>query len=55
MLKSWDEITHAVSADYPDLIVNHMHIGAMCAKFVTQPEALDVVPEQPNLSLFQSS
>ncbi len=39
----WDEVTEAVSADYPDVRVTRYHIDAMAARFVMQPESLDVV------------
>ncbi len=39
----WDEMTERLSADYPDVTVSSMHIDAMAAKMVMQPESLDVV------------
>lgn len=39
----WDELTHQVAADYPDVTVSLMHIDAMAAKMVMAPESLDVV------------
>lgn len=39
----WDEITHKVAADYPDVAVSMMHIDAMAARMVMAPESLDVV------------
>jgi tartrate dehydrogenase/decarboxylase/D-malate dehydrogenase len=39
----WDEITDLVAKDYPDVEVNRYHIDAIAARFVMQPESLDVV------------
>jgi tartrate dehydrogenase/decarboxylase/D-malate dehydrogenase len=39
----WDEVTELVAADYPDVEVTRYHIDAMAARFVMQPETLDVV------------
>lgn len=39
----WDEVTEAVSAEYPDVAVTRYHIDAIAARFVMQPESLDVV------------
>ncbi len=39
----WDELTREVAADYPDVTMQLMHIDAMAAKMVLEPEALDVV------------
>ncbi|MBX4996006.1 tartrate dehydrogenase/decarboxylase/D-malate dehydrogenase [Rhizobium binae] len=39
----WDEITEAVSADYPDVSVTRYHVDAIAARFIMQPETLDVV------------
>jgi tartrate dehydrogenase/decarboxylase / D-malate dehydrogenase len=39
----WDEVTDLVAADYPDVTVTHYHIDAIAARFVMQPESLDVV------------
>ncbi|MFC4670952.1 tartrate dehydrogenase [Seohaeicola nanhaiensis] len=39
----WDEITRELAADYPDVTVSHMHIDAMAAKMVMNPQDLDVV------------
>ena len=39
----WDEVTDEVAADYPDVTVSRMHIDAMAAKFVMNPQDLDVV------------
>jgi tartrate dehydrogenase/decarboxylase/D-malate dehydrogenase len=39
----WDEITHKISADYPDVAVTSYHIDAMAARMVMAPESLDVV------------
>lgn len=39
----WDEVTEEVAADYPDVEVTRYHIDAIAARFVMQPETLDVV------------
>jgi tartrate dehydrogenase/decarboxylase / D-malate dehydrogenase len=39
----WDEVTEEVSAEYPDVAVTRYHIDAIAARFVMQPESLDVV------------
>ncbi|MGY4501653.1 tartrate dehydrogenase [Bradyrhizobium sp. GM24.11] len=39
----WDEITEIVASDYPDVAVTRYHIDAIAARFVMQPESLDVV------------
>ncbi|PZM15025.1 tartrate dehydrogenase [Rhizobium tubonense] len=39
----WDEITEALSAEYPDVEVKSYHIDAMAARMVLAPESLDVV------------
>lgn len=39
----WDEVTEAVARDFPDVEVTRYHIDAMAARFVMQPESLDVV------------
>jgi len=39
----WDEITHALAAEYPDVTVTSMHIDAMAARMVMAPDSLDVV------------
>ncbi|MFW2541242.1 tartrate dehydrogenase [Primorskyibacter sp. 2E107] len=39
----WDEVTRALAAEYPDVTVSHMHIDAMAAKMVMNPQELDVV------------
>lgn len=39
----WDEVTEQVAADYPDVKVARYHIDAIAARFVMQPETLDVV------------
>jgi len=39
----WDEVTELVAADYPDVEVTRYHIDAVAARFVMQPETLDVV------------
>jgi tartrate dehydrogenase/decarboxylase/D-malate dehydrogenase len=39
----WDEVTDAVAKDYPDVKVTRYHVDAMAARFITNPESLDVV------------
>ncbi|MBP2234629.1 tartrate dehydrogenase/decarboxylase/D-malate dehydrogenase [Sinorhizobium kostiense] len=39
----WDEITHKLAAEYPDVDVASYHIDAMAARMVMAPESLDVV------------
>jgi len=39
----WDEITEQLSTEYPEVKVNRYHIDAIAARFVMQPESLDVV------------
>jgi tartrate dehydrogenase/decarboxylase / D-malate dehydrogenase len=39
----WDELTHQVAQDYPDVEVTSYHIDAMAARMVMESESLDVV------------
>jgi tartrate dehydrogenase/decarboxylase / D-malate dehydrogenase len=39
----WDEVTDQVARDYTDVVVTRYHVDAMAARFITQPESLDVV------------
>lgn len=39
----WDEITHIVAADYPDVSVQTQHVDALAARIVLNPQQLDVV------------
>lgn len=39
----WDEVTHQLVAEYPDIEVTSYHIDAMAARMVMAPETLDVV------------
>lgn len=39
----WDEVVAEVSVDYPDVALTPYHVDALAARFVTQPESLDVV------------
>jgi tartrate dehydrogenase/decarboxylase/D-malate dehydrogenase len=39
----WDDVTDAVAKDYPDVKVTRYHVDAMAARFITNPESLDVV------------
>jgi tartrate dehydrogenase/decarboxylase/D-malate dehydrogenase len=39
----WDEVVAQVARDYPDVSVTSYHVDALAARFVTEPESLDVV------------
>lgn len=39
----WDEVFNAVSADYPEIAGEQVHVDAMAARMVRNPETLDVV------------
>jgi tartrate dehydrogenase/decarboxylase / D-malate dehydrogenase len=39
----WDEVLAQVAAEYPDVQTNKYHIDALCARFITHPQTLDVV------------
>jgi tartrate dehydrogenase/decarboxylase/D-malate dehydrogenase len=39
----WDDICREVARDYPDVEVTSYHVDALAARFVLQPESLDVV------------
>ncbi len=39
----WDEVFAGVSRDYPDLSSDQVHVDAMAARMVRNPESLDVV------------
>jgi tartrate dehydrogenase/decarboxylase/D-malate dehydrogenase len=39
----WDDICREVARDYPDVAVTPYHVDALAARFVLQPESLDVV------------
>ncbi|MCW1413819.1 tartrate dehydrogenase [Rhizobium sp. 1AS11] len=39
----WDEVTETVSCDYPDVEVTRYHVDAVAARFIMQPDSLDVV------------
>ncbi|CAH1694770.1 D-malate/3-isopropylmalate dehydrogenase (decarboxylating) [Hyphomicrobiales bacterium] len=39
----WDEVTDIVAKDYPDVEVKRYHVDAIAARFITNPETLDVV------------
>jgi tartrate dehydrogenase/decarboxylase/D-malate dehydrogenase len=39
----WDEVVAQVGADYPEVTLTPYHVDALAARFVTQPESLDVV------------
>jgi tartrate dehydrogenase/decarboxylase/D-malate dehydrogenase len=39
----WDEVFAEVARDYPDISTDQVHVDAMAARFVRNPELLDVV------------
>jgi tartrate dehydrogenase/decarboxylase / D-malate dehydrogenase len=39
----WDDICREIAGDYPDVVVTPYHVDALAARFVLQPESLDVV------------
>lgn len=39
----WDEVTAEVAAGQPDVTWQRMHVDALAARFITNPEELDVV------------
>lgn len=39
----WDELTHEIAREYPEVEVTSYHIDAMAARMVMAPESLDVV------------
>ncbi len=39
----WDEVVAEVARDYPDVIVTKYHVDALSARFISQPESLDVI------------
>lgn len=39
----WDEVTEALAGEYPDVRVTRYHVDAIAARFIMQPESLDVV------------
>jgi tartrate dehydrogenase/decarboxylase/D-malate dehydrogenase len=39
----WDEVFAALAPEYPDVETSKYHIDALCARFITHPESLDVV------------
>ena len=39
----WDEVTEDLAAEYPDVTVTRYHVDAIAARFIIQPETLDVV------------
>ena len=39
----WDEVTEALSAEYPDVEVTRYHVDAIAARMITHPGTLDVV------------
>jgi tartrate dehydrogenase/decarboxylase/D-malate dehydrogenase len=39
----WDEVCREVARDYPEVAVTSYHVDALAARFVLQPESLDVV------------
>jgi tartrate dehydrogenase/decarboxylase / D-malate dehydrogenase len=39
----WDEVFQQVARDYPEILTDQVHVDAMAARFVRNPEQLDVV------------
>lgn len=39
----WDEVVRDVAADYPDVAVESMHLDALLARLVRQPDRFDVI------------
>ncbi len=39
----WDEVFEHVAHDYPNIRTTHYHVDAIAARFITNPESLDVV------------
>jgi tartrate dehydrogenase/decarboxylase/D-malate dehydrogenase len=39
----WDEVIEGLAAEFPDIQVARYHVDALAARFVTNPESLDVV------------
>ena len=39
----WDEVTEELAAEYSDVTVTRYHVDAIAARFIMQPETLDVV------------
>lgn len=39
----WDEVTDTLALEYPDVAVEKLHVDAAAARFVLNPESLDVV------------
>ena len=39
----WDEVFAQVATSYPEIETTRYHIDALCARFITYPESLDVV------------
>ncbi|MBI5305727.1 MAG: tartrate dehydrogenase [Chloroflexi bacterium] len=39
----WDEVFAKLAPEYPDIKTDKWHIDSMCARFVTNPQTLDVV------------
>ena len=39
----WDEVFAEIAGEYPDVTTEKWHVDALTARFVTQPETLDVV------------
>lgn len=39
----WDEVFSAVAKEYPDVQTEKWHVDALCARFITHPQTLDVV------------
>lgn len=39
----WDEVVAEVGAEFPDVMVQRIHVDAMAARMVLQPQSIDVV------------
>jgi tartrate dehydrogenase/decarboxylase/D-malate dehydrogenase len=39
----WDEVMDALAREFPDVTLTRYHVDALAARFVTNPESLDVV------------
>ena len=39
----WDEVFQAISTEFPDIQTDQVHVDAMAARFVRNPELLDVI------------
>jgi tartrate dehydrogenase/decarboxylase / D-malate dehydrogenase len=39
----WDDVFRAVASEYPDIRTTQYHVDAIAARFITNPETLDIV------------